>query len=326
MEIALNNYNELLLNIQKTINQTEKNLVKEVNKQKVLMSWKIGEMLDEHLLKNDRAEYGKRLFEKLQNDTGIIVRTLYQMRSFYKSYPELTAENGLSWSHYRQLVSIKDVEKRQYFEDLIVENSLGSNALQIEISKEKKVKKIKNVGKLTFKRGQLFTYKIADSRTASEGFVDCGFKVFTKVETSFNSEDGVLKSVKKALNYSLKKSDVNSNKLHTYKAYLDRVVDGDTLNVTLDLGFNIRHHEILRLAKINAPEKKTVEGVRSSEALKNILKGVKFLVIKTNKTDIYGRYVADVFFSKTEIDPQKVADEGIYLNQLLIDEGWAEKF
>ena len=51
----------------------------------------------------------------------------------------------------------------------------------------------------------------------------------------------------------------------------------------------------------------------------------KFLIIKTNKIDIYGRYIADVFFSENdEEDAQKVADEGIYLNQRLVDLGVVE--
>jgi endonuclease YncB( thermonuclease family) len=60
--------------------------------------------------------------------------------------------------------------------------------------------------------------------------------------------------------------------------------------------------------------------------LKKILSGAKFLIVKTNKTDIYGRYVADVFFDKNrkETDPQKISDSGVYLNQLLLDRGLAE--
>ena len=120
---------------------------------------------------------------------------------------------------------------------------------------------------------------------------------------------------------------LGSEQLHTYKAYLDKVVDGDTIRVTLDLGFKIRHKEILRLAKINSPEAETFEGKKSSEALTKILAEVPFLIVKTNKTDIYGRYVADVFLAeKNATDPEKVASEGVYLNQLLIDSGVAEVF
>ena len=57
-------------------------------------------------------------------------------------------------------------------------------------------------------------------------------------------------------------------------------------------------------------------------------KFLQFLVVKTNKTDIYGRYIADVFFDekKEEKNLQKIADGGTYLNQLLLDLGLVVKF
>ena len=66
---------------------------------------------------------------------------------------------------------------------------------------------------------------------------------------------------------------------------------------------------------------------KSAKTLKKILKDAPFLIVKTNKTDIYGRYIADVFFSdKNETDVQKVADEGVYLNQALLDAGVVEEY
>ena len=105
------------------------------------------------------------------------------------------------------------------------------------------------------------------------------------------------------------------------------MVDGDTIHVTLDLGFKIRHQEILRLAKINAAESATAAGKKATKVLQESLKDAPFLVIKTNKTDIYGRYVAEVFFGKKgEKDAQEVAKNGVYLNQLLLDLGVVEKY
>jgi hypothetical protein len=62
MKIVLNDYQKILAQVQKTIQQTEKNIVQTLNRQKVLMSWQIGKIIDDHLLKNKRAEYGKSLF------------------------------------------------------------------------------------------------------------------------------------------------------------------------------------------------------------------------------------------------------------------------
>ena len=49
-----------------------------------------------------------------------------------------------------------------------------------------------------------------------------------------------------------------------------------------------------------------------------------FFIIKTYSTDIFDRYLVDVFYLPGEADPQKVATEGIHLNQELLDEGFAD--
>lgn len=295
------------------------------------MCWKLGKIIDEHLLEHDRADYGKKFFQELSADISIAERTLYQMRSFYKTYPTLPQDNvALNWSHYRNLVSVKNDETRKYLEDLTVRENLDTKELQSKISQSKpRVKSAKNSSnkKLKFERGKLFTYKLKKFSDSPSSFIDCGFSVFTEIKTSFKTDGEIVESVKKNGEFALKKFSGNSQQLHTYKATLERVVDGDTIHITLDLGFKIRHSEILRLAKINAAESATAAGAKAFTALKKILKDVPFLIVKTNKTDIYGRYIADVFFAdKNETDPQKVADSGIYLNQLLLDRGLVELY
>ena len=144
----------------------------------------------------------------------------------------------------------------------------------------------------------------------------------------------------------LKESQTHPKNINVYKAYLEKVVDGDTIRVVLDLGFRIFHKEILRLKGIDAPELSTIEGKKSSDALKQILKDVPFLIIKTIKVDIYGRYVADVFLApptrhfreggnpanlsnshpELVVGPQQIADSGVYLNQMLLDKGLAGSY
>jgi len=322
MQITPQNYAELLSKIQATIVKTKQNIIKSVDRQKVVMSWEIGREIERHLKGRDKAGYGEEFFNQLTKDTSIVKSALYQMRAFYKNYPQLPSEKvALSWSHYRNLIAVKDTETRKQLENLVVEKRIGSNRLQQEIIKTKKAKK-KSPQQLSFQpaklkvtRGNIFNYKIS-----AENEIDLGFNIFTEVKNQFPT--GEIVAVKKLGNkYSLEKSPVKSTQMHSYKAYLERVVDGDTIHVKLDLGFKIKHREILRLAQINAPELKTEEGKKSALALEGILKNVPFLIIKTNKTDIYGRYVADVFFDQngTETDPQKIADSGTYLSQLLLD-------
>ena len=302
MKITLKNYQKLLKKIQQKITTAQENIVRNVNRQKVVMSWEIGREIDVHLKGDLRSEYGSELFKKLQQDTQIELSTLYQMHAFYKTYPQLPKpDKQLNWSHYRNLVAVKNDEVRNRLEELVVEKNLGSNRLKKEISAVKK-KKIasKSPAKLRFTRGQLFTYALN-----KDGEIDLGFNIFLTSDQKISA---------------VKKSD------YTYVATLERVVDGDTIHVKLDLGFGVKHHEILRLAKIDAAAADTKEGKKATEGLKKILKDVKFLIVKTNKTDIYGRYIADVFFDESgkEKDPQKVAQTGTYLNQILLDKKLAE--
>jgi endonuclease YncB( thermonuclease family) len=310
MQITLQNYKKLLTKIQKTISQTKENIVRNVNREKVVMSWEIGKEIDVHLKENKGSGYGEELFKRLAKDTSIEKFSLYKMHAFYKTYPKLPSEEkSLSWSHYRNLIAVKDAQTRAQLESLVIEKNLGTNKLQRAIGETKKVERKnsakKEVKKLRVRRGKLFSYSLT-----KDGEVDLGFNIFLE-KTSVT---------KKPVALSLSKSDF------TYVAKLERVVDGDTLHVKLDLGFGIKHHQILRLAKINAAEAATKEGKKATEQLKKILKDVRFLIVRTNKTDIYGRYVADVFFDESgkENDPKRVADSGIYLNQLLLDLGLVE--
>lgn len=53
------------------------------------------------------------------------------------------------------------------------------------------------------------------------------------------------------------------------------------------------------------------------------LKDIPFIVIKTYKTDMYGRFVADVFYHPTLKDKEDVAEDGFFLNQEILKVGLA---
>ena len=82
--------------------------------------------------------------------------------------------------------------------------------------------------------------------------------------------------------------------LFTYGAKLIRVVDGDTIHLDLDLGFyQWRRDQSYRLLRINAPEMSTIEGQTAKVALEGFLMG-KSLVAHTEKSDHFGRFLADI--------------------------------
>lgn len=112
--------------------------------------------------------------------------------------------------------------------------------------------------------------------------------------------------------------------MYKYKAKIDRVVDGDTMDIVIDLGFKVTTHQRIRLQGIDTPETYSVK--KDSEEYKKGMKAKNFVlkrveennseaIIETEKdTGKYGRYIATVW----------LADNSISLNQELIDKGYAK--
>ena len=97
------------------------------------------------------------------------------------------------------------------------------------------------------------------------------------------------------------------------------VVDGDTIDVEIDLGFDISFSSRVRLAGIDTPESRTtnkaekVLGLEAKEYVKSKIKDAKEVIIKTEKMDSsekYGRILGWVFLdgSKISINEQMIAE------------------
>ena len=98
------------------------------------------------------------------------------------------------------------------------------------------------------------------------------------------------------------------------------VVDGDTIDVIIDLGFDIMFASRVRLAGIDTPESRTTDkaekalGLESKEYLKKHLKDAKSVVIKTEKMDSsekYGRILGWLYVNgDTESVNDKMINDG----------------
>jgi micrococcal nuclease len=89
-----------------------------------------------------------------------------------------------------------------------------------------------------------------------------------------------------------------------YVREVKNVVDGDTIDVVIDLGFNVLFEQRVRLAGIDTPESRTTDkaekalGLEAKEYLKKHLKAAKNVVIRTEKMDSsekYGRILGWVY-------------------------------
>ena len=81
----------------------------------------------------------------------------------------------------------------------------------------------------------------------------------------------------------------------------------------------------LRLRGIDCPETGTPEGDRAKRFVEKLLPTGAAIVLKSHKdrTDQHGRFVADVFYKQGVEDARAIIKDGAYLNQDLLDKGYA---
>jgi micrococcal nuclease len=112
--------------------------------------------------------------------------------------------------------------------------------------------------------------------------------------------------------------------MYQYKAIVERIVDGDTLDVVIDLGFKITTFQRIRLANIDTPEtynvKKDSEEYQKGMVSKNyveqrIAANNNEILLETEKVpEKYGRYIGTII----------LADSTTTLNDELVEKGLAK--
>jgi len=88
--------------------------------------------------------------------------------------------------------------------------------------------------------------------------------------------------------------------MYSYKAKVQNVVDGDTIDISIDLGFDIWHNIRVRLTGIDTPEKWYDYGKVVKKYVMAKLENQE-VTIATEKADKYGRYLVDVYL-KDELE------------------------
>jgi len=101
-----------------------------------------------------------------------------------------------------------------------------------------------------------------------------------------------------------------------------KIVDGDTIDANIDLGFDISLTKRVRLSGIDTPESRTTDlkektlGLEVKEWLKHKLEGAKDILIKTqlpDSTEKYGRILGNLYIN----------NESLSLNEQMINAGYA---
>lgn len=118
----------LFKDVSKLINDVKTNLAHYANTMLVTLYWRIGHRINQDILKNDRAEYGKQGIKQLANQltleygSGFDASNLARMVRIAKLYPKpqivAALSQQLSWSHFVKLVSIEDPLKRDFYTEM----------------------------------------------------------------------------------------------------------------------------------------------------------------------------------------------------------------
>ena len=141
MENQLTPNNSMILEIRELLENARKNVAQQVNTQLLTTYWNIGRIIVEYEQQNQiRADYGKQTLRELSKELtrefgkGFSRSNLQNMRAFYLAYEKCQTVSGkLSWSHYCELLSITDENKRSFYEKESINSGWSVRELKRQI-------------------------------------------------------------------------------------------------------------------------------------------------------------------------------------------------
>jgi len=101
------------------------NIYRSVNTELINLYWNIGRTIKEDIIKKERAEYGKQIVDNLSKEltynygNGYSRSNLFRMVQFYEAFSKeeivATLSQQLTWSHIKELISLEDNMKRDFY-------------------------------------------------------------------------------------------------------------------------------------------------------------------------------------------------------------------
>ena len=138
--IIENSYDDLLFKVKELILDSKHNVSKAINYEMINLYWNIGKEIIEKQGGKERAKYGDMLIDKLSKELinlygkGFSIQNIRRMRQFYLCFENRsTLSSELSWSHYLELIKIKDEKIRNYY----MKECINSNWSVRELQRQK---------------------------------------------------------------------------------------------------------------------------------------------------------------------------------------------
>ncbi len=128
--------------VKTVLTTARQNVATQVNSELLNTYWNIGRIICEHEQSDpERADYGKQTIKELSKaltkefGKGFSRSNLQNMRQFYLTYQKCQTLSGkLSWSHYCELLSISDPDKRSFYEKEAANSNWSVRELKRQIA------------------------------------------------------------------------------------------------------------------------------------------------------------------------------------------------
>lgn len=139
--VVTSEMSSVLQEIKTILDTARNNVARQVNNELLNTYWNIGRIICEYEQSDAaRADYGKQTLRALSKELtkefgkGFSVSNIQFMRRFYQTYQiQQTASVKLSWSHYCELLSISDTDKRSFYEKEAVNSNWSVRELKRQI-------------------------------------------------------------------------------------------------------------------------------------------------------------------------------------------------
>ena len=133
---------EMILEIKEIMTSARRRAAREVNGEQLYAYWNIGRVIVEHEQGSEkRAQYGKTVLREVSKELtkefgkGFSISNIYKMRQFYLDYSKFQTLSGkLTWSHYSELLSISDRDRRSFYEKECVRSGWSVRELKRQIA------------------------------------------------------------------------------------------------------------------------------------------------------------------------------------------------
>lgn len=137
---------QLFPNLVQIIEQGKKQVAVQVNSTVVLTYWQVGKSINEHILNNERAEYGKEIVSTLSTQLvekygkSFELRNLRRMMQFAEQFPDmeilLPLATQLSWSHFIEVLKLKNDEARVFYLQKSAESAWSIRQIRHQIERK----------------------------------------------------------------------------------------------------------------------------------------------------------------------------------------------